>query len=600
MRPTAKTDRLLKRVLLSLLACVAVGLAVAPQHAGAASCSLPSVRPLWIDYADGSVPFWETFAQRGVIAAAANFIYPPQLRARGAKTVYWDMYLWKRVGTPTEPADPTVIVARANRFYEYASSSSACSTPMIAENELFGAGTVTPWSAANAQYRANVLAWLRALAARGARPVLLINSNPYTGGDAADWWRDVGKVADIVRESYFPAPTVYQQGPILGSRTLRNMFRRAAASLLSIGIPPSRIGIMLGFHTTPGTGGRERLQPAQAWFEVVKLQVLAAREVSRELHLASVWSWGWAHWKTLPGEDDPDKAAAACVYLWTRDKRLCDGPAAAGLGFDQSLVEGQLRLPRDSRCTVGKQRVQWDTIGAIRRLTGDGQAAFTAAFARAAAARRVGAPTDSVLAAERLIVNSRFGGSRAAYAAALARAHASVAIARGVIADELRRSLVAPHLRITAPTAAEIESYDEAYANASARLISVKPAAPWLGNRKNGYAISTNAPAQIFGLPVGKRVTVDTLLGKFKVRALGPVMPLGALPLDWLRASIEAALKTQARDSAYGNWLLDQEQAALNVTICWRDQIPAVGVVPLTDYLPFLGLDAGTVTMPVS
>ena len=46
------------------------------------------------------------FARPGVIAAAANFIYPPQLRALGAKTVYWDMHFLRRVGTPLEPFDP--------------------------------------------------------------------------------------------------------------------------------------------------------------------------------------------------------------------------------------------------------------------------------------------------------------------------------------------------------------------------------------------------------------------------------------------------------------------------------------------------------------
>jgi hypothetical protein len=590
----------LKRLALIVLACAGAVLGVGPQHASAAACSLPAARPLWIDYADGSVPFWQTFAQPGVIAAAANFIFPPQLRAHGAKTVYWDMYLRKRVGAPTEPADPAAIAPRANRFYEYAAMSSACSTPMIAENELFGAGLVTPWSAANAQYRANVLAWLQALAARGAHPVLLINSNPYTGGDAADWWRRVAKVADIVRESYFPAPAVYAEGPVQGSRDLRNMFRQGVAGLLAIGIPPARLGIMLGFHTTPGTGGRERLEPAQAWYEVVKLQVLAAKQVARELHLASVWSWGWAHWKTLPGEDDPDKAGAACVYLWTRDRHLCDGPSAAGPGFDASLTEGQLRLPKDSRCTIGSQRVLWDTIRSIQGLTGDGQAAFTAAFARAVAARRAEAPAKRIAAAERLVVNVRFGGSRAAYVAALARAHATVSAARGVIADELRRSAIAAHLRVATPSSAEIESYAETYANAAARLVEVKPGAPWLGGTRRGYALASNAPAQVFGLPTGKRVTVNTFNGVFKVRALGPAIPLGALPLDWVRPSITAALKAIEREDAYGNWLLGQETTALGQAICWRDQLPAVGAVPLTDYLPFLDFDGGAVPVGVS
>jgi hypothetical protein len=53
------------------------------------------------------------------------------------------------------------------------------------------------------------------------------------------------------------------------------------------------------------------------------------------------------------------------------------------------------------------------------------------------------------------------------------------------------------------------------------------------------------------------------------------------------------ALISMARDTAYQNWLLDREKSAQNATLCWRDQLPAVEVVPLTDYLPYLALDSG-------
>ena len=107
---------------------------------------------------------------------------------------------------------------------------------MIAENELFGAGLATPWSPTNAQYRANVLAFLRRLHDLGAQPWLLVNSRPYTAGPAADWWRQVTQVAGIVREVYFAAPVIYKQGPILGSRTLRTAFRRAILDFTQIGV----------------------------------------------------------------------------------------------------------------------------------------------------------------------------------------------------------------------------------------------------------------------------------------------------------------------------------------------------------------------------
>src|SRR5204862_3008430 len=114
------------------------------------------------------------------VDAASNFIFPPQIRARGAKTVYFDLNFTRRTGTPTEPADPAAVADRAARFYTYASNAMGCSNPVIAENELQGASTLTPWSVSNAQYRANVLIFLRTIAARGAKPVLLVSSTPYT------------------------------------------------------------------------------------------------------------------------------------------------------------------------------------------------------------------------------------------------------------------------------------------------------------------------------------------------------------------------------------------------------------------------------------
>src|SRR5919204_3602297 len=204
-----------------------------------ANCILPSKTPVWIDFADGSVPFWQIFAKRGVVAAASNLIFPPKLRAAGAQTVYFDLHLNQRVGTPNAPADPSTIVAKAEKFYDYAAQSMDCSNPVIAENELFGAWTATPWSPTTAQYRANVLLFLQALRAHGAQPWLLVNSAPFTADTAGDWWRAVADVAGIVREVYFPAPLIYRQGPILGSRTLRTAFRNGILDFTKIGIPAS-------------------------------------------------------------------------------------------------------------------------------------------------------------------------------------------------------------------------------------------------------------------------------------------------------------------------------------------------------------------------
>ncbi len=343
---------------LGLLVVVALALALtggkgAPAKELAANCNLPSRTPVWLDFADGSVPFWNMFAKPGIVAMASNYIYPPKLRAAGARTVYFDLYLNRRVGMPTKPADPETIVAKADKFYEYAAGAMDCSNPVIAENELFGAWLATPWSPTNAQYRANVLRFLQRLRERGAQPWLLVNSRPYTAeGPALDWWRAVRDVAGIVREVYFPAPLIYKQGPIQGSRYLRQAFRTGILDFTKIGVPVSKLGIFLGFQTTRGNGGREGLD-LEPWLRTVKWQVLAARYVAREMKFNSIWSWGWAQWSTTPGEHDAQKPLAACVYLWTRDPNLCNGPRAGGKAFNASKTEGQPILTAGIRCRIG-------------------------------------------------------------------------------------------------------------------------------------------------------------------------------------------------------------------------------------------------------
>jgi hypothetical protein len=585
-----------KKVSLLVLLVAVAGLTAsarpaAPEAATADACSLPNKKPVWIDFADGSVPFWELFAKPGTVDAASNFIFPPQIRARGAKTVYFDLNFTRRTGTPTEPADPAVVADRANRFYTYASNAMGCSNPVIAENELQGAGTLTPWSVSNAQYRANVLIFLRTLAARGAKPVLLVSSTPYTGGEAGDWWRQVARVASIVREAYFPAPSVYKLGAIQGSRTIRQMFRDGAQDFISIGIPPSKLGIMLGFQTTSGSGGREHLEPASKWFNLTKLQVLAARTVARELGLATIWSWGWATWTAA--ESDPDKQAAACVYLWTRNPHLCNARRMVGPALNTDLTTGQLIFPPGSRCTVLGHAVRWDVSASISRVTQDPQPAFTAAYSRAVASAYAHVTTKAVLDAEKAVIGLHFHGSRAAYLAALRHDRANLGIGRGVIADELRRGLIQAHLHVAGPSASQIRSYYDTYAAAPVRLVKVKPAAPWLANSKRGFALGAVAPPQVFTLKNGREAKLRTMTGVFKVKALGPTVDLAEVPLAKARKPIVTALVSLARDTAYQNWLLSRQKVAQSQTLCWRDQLPAVAVVPLTDYLPYLALDSG-------
>jgi hypothetical protein len=576
------------------VAAAAVTLALAggkgaPAQQLQADCNLFTSTPTWFDFADGSVPFWNLFARRGVTALASNLIYPPKLRAAGARTAYFDLYLNRRVGTTSAPADPATIVDKANKFYDYASQSMDCSNPVIAENELFGSWLAVPWSASNAQYRANVLLFLQTLRARGAQPWLLVNAKPYTDGAAGDWWRQVADVAGIVREVYFPAPLIYKRGAVWGNRTLRQSFRNGILDFTKIGIPVSKLGLFLGFQTTKGTGGREGLAP-KPWFETVKWQALAARFVAKEMKVSSIWSWGWAEWKTMPGEHDPAKPRAACVYLWTRNPKLCNGPRAAGKGFNRSRTDGQLILASGLRCRIGTAAVRWSAINPILKLSGDGELAFSNVFARTVEQRAAPVSAADILAAERSIIAARFGGSRSAYIAAVASAKTSLAVARGIIGDELRRARIQSKFRVPGPSAAEIADFKANFGDVQARLVQARSALPWLGGRRSGYALSSTAPPQLMNLGTGRWTNLWSPLGTVQVRPVGAPKPLSSLPLGSVRAAIRSALVDQAREEHLPVWLTAAQKAALPEATCWRDQFPELGEVDLTNYLPFLAL----------
>jgi hypothetical protein len=536
---------------------------------------LPQTAPLWVDYADGQVPFWSTiFARPGIVGAASQFIVPPQLRAKGAKTVYFDLYLNNRVGTPSRPADPSVIQDRADKLFDTAVTSSGCATPLIAENELFGSQLPTPWTPTTQQYRANVLAYLQRLADRGARPFLLLSSRPYTHDeDADDWWRQVAQVADLVPEVYFSGPAISKLGPVAGSRRLRATMRTRLEDLIQIGIPTSRIGMMLTFSSTPHAGGREGLQPLSKWLDVVKWEALAAKQVGAELRIASIWSWGWAAFN--PAGNDPDKPKAACTWLWTRDHSLCDAPALAGSDLDPSLDVGET-LPAGTMCLLGKTRLLSSDVAALARLTGDRDVAFTAEFQHAVLENAKRVDPAAVAQAERDVVADRFGGKRAAYAAALAQAKVTTGLAREILADELRREAVERTLRFPAPSAGQVHGWLDTHASLPARAVRI-------GGR---LSLALAPSDRVFALAPGKSALIDGT----KVTAVGEAAPLATFPASLAAPAARVRLLRELADGAFSTWLRRRENQSLQSLACQHDQAPQPDAVDLTDWAPFLAL----------
>jgi hypothetical protein len=572
-------------------AALALGLAQAPR-AQAAQCGLPDAQPWWIDFASGSVSFrYWIWGRSGVIAATEGGPTVPQkLQNYGAKTVFWQMRLGDLVGTTQKPADPASLPAAAERLYEKAVAASAsCTQPIIALNELNGPGTTTPWSATNAQYRANVLELVNQLAARGARPFLLLPSTPYTGGTAADWWRQVAQSADLLPEVYFSGHSMWRQGPIAASRAMRRSLRQAMRNLTSLGIPPARLGFVLGFQSSPG--GRSGLQPASAWYQVVKWEAMAARQVARETGIASVWSWGWATFSADKSGDE-EKKSAACVYLWTRDGTLCDGPAAGGQGFNESLTEGQIdALPAGAQCQNGPFTIQTTAIDQLAQLTGDRDVAFTLLLQRIVEEQQQTAvgPTD-VAEAERAAIALAFGGRTSAYTAALASAHASRTTARALLADSIRRRRIQATLAAQEPAATSLTAFYRAYPTRLVRLVRTSSPVWWLGGRSSGYALQGVAPDRVFTLTTGVASTLWTSGGAATVTPLRESEPLGAVPFALVRDPLRRGLRWFSQADAFDAWTTARQTDALKQTVCLHDDLPEVGAIDPSLFLSFLAL----------
>ena len=412
---------------------------------GTDACGVPAKAPIWVDYGEGPVKpdTRAILARPGVVVTTSGTAIPAYFRKHGAATTYMVLHLPSIVGQPATPADPTTMPAVADALYAKAAASTACTTPWIALNELFGASLPTPWSPTNAQYRANVLALMQGLTAHGAHPVLFVNGNPSLAGDAAAWWQQVGQAGSIAYEAYFDARNISALGSLLGNRRVRLGMRRALAGFVAAGVPSARLGLVLGFHSglIAGAGGRQGLQPRESWLRVVKWETLAARQVASDMHLGSVWVWGWGTFAA--GSVDADKPAAACVSLWARNQALCDAPGVGGATFNASLTEGQIVLPPGVACNLyHSRRILSADITRLAAFTGDRGSALDTLFARIVFRSRVQVGNDQVLAIEQQSIDRDFGGDRTAYLAALAQAHATVGIAQNVIRDELKRRAI--------------------------------------------------------------------------------------------------------------------------------------------------------------
>src|SRR5262249_39790462 len=146
------------------------------------------------------------------------------------------------------------------------------------------------------------------------------------------------------------------------------------------------------------------------------------------------------------------------------------------------------------------QTIDRNAVGRLTALTGDADSAASALLERAILRAVRPVPDESVRSAERAAIASSFRGNRAAYLAALARAHLTLADARAIIADRLARDDVQSRFRPQPPPAAQVRDFLASYAEQPARLVKTSRAAPWLDGASSGWVVSTLGPQQVFEL----------------------------------------------------------------------------------------------------
>ena len=557
-----------------------------PVFAG--GCGIRAQQTVWGEY--GWPSLLPILAKPGTLLAATTHSgsdYAVAARRRGAATYAFDLKLSMKVGTPAAPADPSTIEAAAQAEYQRAVvRSGGCSTPLVVENELFGAKIPTPWAASTAQYRANVLAFLQDLAAQGAHPVLLVNKSPYAGSaDAVAWWRSVAKVSDVVREVYLPATRIWPLGPILGNRLLRESYRTAAPTSPSLGIPANRLGIMISFLSHKGVGGRNGLEPASAWYQVV--------EVGRPLGEASGEGAGAGLGLLLglagveqEGDGSRQAEGGLRLALGAQPSPL-QRAADARDGLRPLADRRAARPPTRHRLPHGGHRCHRRRYPHLahgldrrprRRAQRPVRAAHRVVGAPGLAARRAcraagGDPGVVPWAAQRL--------SRRASPGARRRRHRARGARRRAPACRLEQQRPARR-----PQAGEVAAFYAAYPTCSSGASTSRRRRR--GSRAPGSRSPRRHRSGCSRCHGGRRASRPCSGGSPSGRSV-PRSRSG-LPLPAARPAIVAALRGFERAQSFEQWTIGEQNQALNRTICLRDQLPQPAAIDLTEYLPFLRL----------
>jgi hypothetical protein len=367
-----------------VVVAVAALLLLSREEALAAGCERDriAVTPRWVDFADQTVGWRDrVFGHKNITVAIADPRLAASLRKRGARTTFWEMNLFRVVGTPTKPLPKRHVRATADRLVVRARRSTGLRNPWITFNEMLGSRDQRPFRLAERRYRENLLILLSRVCERGAVPWLLVPSNPRTDDKSRRWWKRVGEVSGVIRETFFSAPQVMKYSAQNATLVMRARLRGAAYAMSQLRIPRHHQGIVVGFQSG-GIYGRNGLRSRTEWLQFVALKTAAARQVAREHRIGTVWSWGWGTYN-LRGTD-ADKPLAACTYLWVRAAKFCALPRAGG-PLKRERLYRPLQLSTD--CFMSNHQTQWGLVERARSLSGN-PAVLANALASEAALRR--------------------------------------------------------------------------------------------------------------------------------------------------------------------------------------------------------------------
>jgi hypothetical protein len=162
-----------------------------------------------------------------------------------------------------------------------------------------------------------------------------------------------------------------------------------------------------------------------------------------------------------------------------------------------------------------------------------------------------------------------------------------VSVARGILGDEIRRHELQARFRVSSPTPATIKRYLATHAAVAARRVTVSPAPSWLPEG-TGYALASSTPASVFTMPTGRSAKLQTIEGRFTVRALDEATVLEAIPPSLARPAVVRELQLDQRAEIYAEWTLRRQRGAESRLVCQKDRLPENGVVDLSSFAPFL------------